>query len=79
MAKEELKGHIAAISTNVIFGLNIPVTKSLLSGWMTPMGYTLTRMIFGMVVFWLIGFFHKKEKVALKDLIMIFSADCWDL
>lgn len=72
MQKEEIKGHIAAITTNVIFGLNIPVTKSLLSGWMSPMGYTLTRMIFGMCMFWIIGLFQKKEKVLFKDLMIIF-------
>ncbi len=72
MIKEEIKGHVAAITTNVIFGLNIPITKSLLSGWMSPMGYTFTRMIFGMCMFWIISFFQKKEKVALKDLLMIF-------
>ncbi len=72
MIKEEIKGHVAAITTNVIFGLNIPITKSLLSGWMSPMGYTLTRMIFGMCMFWIISLFQKKEKVIIKDLIMIF-------
>jgi len=72
MIKEEIKGHIAAITTNVIFGLNIPITKSLLSGWMSPMGYTLTRMIFGMCMFWIISLFQEREKVAKKDLLMIF-------
>lgn len=72
MTGEEIKGHIAAIGTNVIFGLNIPVTKSLLSGWMSPMGYTLTRMLFGVTVFWVIGFFQKREKVPYRDLMMIF-------
>lgn len=72
MIKEEIKGHIAAITTNVIFGLNIPITKSLLSGWMSPMGYTLTRMLFGMSMFWTISLFQKKEKVIFKDLMMIF-------
>jgi drug/metabolite transporter (DMT)-like permease len=72
MVKEEIKGHVAAITTNVIFGLNIPITKSLLSGWMSPMGYTLTRMIFGMCMFWIISLFQKREKVILKDLMMIF-------
>lgn len=72
MIKEEIKGHVAAITTNVIFGLNIPITKSLLSGWMSPMGYTLTRMLFGMSMFWIISLFQKKEKVAKKDLLMIF-------
>lgn len=72
MIKEEIKGHVAAITTNVIFGLNIPITKSLLSGWMSPMGYTITRMIFGMCMFWIISLFQKKEKVAMRDLLMIF-------
>jgi len=72
MTGETLKGHIAAISMNVIFGLNIPVTKSLLSDWMSPMGYTLTRMLFGLTVFWIIGFFQKREKVPFKDLMIIF-------
>ena len=72
MIKEEIKGHVAAITTNVIFGLNIPITKSLLSGWMSPMGYTITRMIFGMCMFWIISLFQKREKVAKRDLLMIF-------
>jgi len=72
MIKEEIKGHVAPITTNVIFGLNIPITKSLLSGWMSPMGYTITRMIFGMCMFWIISLFQKREKVAKRDLLMIF-------
>ena len=49
MIKDNHKGILAAISANVIFGLNIPVTKSLVAHWMTPMGYTISRMFFGTV------------------------------
>jgi drug/metabolite transporter (DMT)-like permease len=64
-------GHGAAITANVIFGLNIPVTKALLTEWMSPLGYTTTRMIFGLIAFWMMSFFQKKEKVERRDLAVI--------
>lgn len=42
MNANKLKGHAAVLTANVIFGLNIPVTKFLLSGWMSPLGYMLS-------------------------------------
>lgn len=72
MIKERQQGLIAIFSANVIFGLNIPVTKSLVAHWMTPMGYTMTRMIFGAIIFWAIGSFLKREKVEGKDLLIVF-------
>ena len=71
ITKDEVKGHLAAMVTNVIFGLNIPVTKSLLCGWMSPMGYTLTRMLFGLSMFWAISLLRKKETVARRDMPVI--------
>jgi drug/metabolite transporter (DMT)-like permease len=73
MTASEIKGHMAALSANVIFGLNIPVTKALLGGWMTPMGYTLTRMLFGLVMFWSLGLFQSKEKVSFRYLLMMLA------
>jgi len=71
MTKDKLVGLGAALSANVIFGLNIPVTKILVAQWMTPMGYTATRMFFGAVVFWTIASAWNREKVAGKDLITV--------
>ncbi|MCB9276040.1 MAG: EamA family transporter [Lewinellaceae bacterium] len=73
MIKKKHRGIVAVISANTIFGLNIPVTKSLIAHWMTPMGYTITRMFFGTIIFWLIGSFFKKEKVAGRDLLMMMA------
>ncbi len=42
-----------------------------MADWMTPMGYTATRMIFGAIVFWAIGAFLKQEKVERKDLVVM--------
>src|SRR5699024_12800744 len=69
------KGVLAILCANTIFGLNIPVTKALVSGWMTPTGYTLVRMLFGAVVFWLIGARRKSEKVVWKDMLIMRSEE----
>ena len=72
---ENYKGHLAAIISNVLYGLNVSVTKSLYSAsWMTPIGYSLVRICFGMVMFWTISFFMPREKIAPKDWIIILSA-----
>lgn len=71
MEKEKRQGLIAILCANTMFGLNIPVTKSLMAGWMTPMGYTATRMIFGAIVFWGLGAFLKEEKIRGKDLLVV--------
>ncbi len=69
--KEKRQGLIAILCANTMFGLNIPVTKALMAGWMTPMGYTATRMIFGAIVFWSIGAFLRQEKVRGKDILVM--------
>lgn len=63
---------MAILAANVIFGLNIPVTKSLMAQWMTPQGYTITRILFGAVIFWVIASFFQREKVKRKDLLPLF-------
>lgn len=49
----------------------MPVGKHLLSGWISPVELTLSRILFGTIVFWIISFFTKKEKIPLKDLAII--------
>lgn len=70
MSKEKQQGLFAILTANTIFGLNIPVTRSLIAHWMTPMGYTMTRMCFGALIFWLISAFLKQDKVERKDLFI---------
>lgn len=67
----DYSGHLAALSANLIFGLNMPVTKALLDKWMTPVGYMMSRVLFAAVVFWGASFFVKKEKVSPRDLLII--------
>ena len=71
MTKDIFIGLGAAFSANFIFGLNIPVTKALVAHWMTPMGYTGTRMIFGALAFWTIAFLWNREKMRGEDLLIV--------
>lgn len=54
-------------AVTLIFGINIPLSKSLLPGWISPEGLTLSRILFGAAAFWLASLFIAKEKVQLKD------------
>lgn len=71
MNANKLKGHAAVLTANVIFGLNIPVTKFLLSGWMSPLGYMLSRTAVATLCFWAASLFAEKEKVSVRDLLLI--------
>jgi len=71
MDSNNVKGHAAVLMANVVFGLNVPVTKALLNHWMTPLGYMGTRSLFAMLLFWIIQCFTPKEHVEKKDLLLI--------
>ena len=72
MNKPKLQGHSAILIAGIIFGLNIPVTKTLLSsGFITPSAISLMRALFAGLAFWITSFFFEREKVAPKDLGML--------
>jgi len=74
MISDNLKGHLAAITTNVIFGLNISLTKALIvQSWIAPLGWTMTRMLFGFVMFWAFSFIVPSEKINFRDLLTLFA------
>lgn len=72
MTKEKWYGHLAILITNILFGLNIPLSKSLLSEWVTPMGLTWMRMAFAALAFWIASLFIRRERVTPKDLAILF-------
>ena len=72
MNKPKLQGHSAILIAGIIFGLNLPVTKTLLSlGIVTPSSLALLRALFACAAFWITSFFFDREKVAPKDLGML--------
>lgn len=72
MTKQKWQGHLAILTTNLIFGLNTPIAKTIVPEWISPFALTLVRMSFATLIFWSVGLFAKKEKVRTRDLVTIF-------
>ena len=79
MEKNKLNGHIAMFSANVIFGLNIPVSRTLMPEILSPYTLTFFRLGGGMLLFWIASVFVKKEHVPAKDLFLLFFASLFAL
>lgn len=63
-------GHITMFSVATMFALNIPIGKYLLSNFISPFGYTLARVLFATIAFWIASLFIR-EKVAPKDHLIL--------
>ncbi len=75
MKTNELKGHLAMLGANVMWGLMAPVSKFVLqSGPVNAVALTTFRMVGAMVLFWTASLFMKKEPVPGRDLIKLFFA-----
>lgn len=61
------------LAAMIAFGLNIPINKYLYQTEMlSPMAVVVLRMSFAALVFWLISFFTRKEKVEKRDMLILF-------
>ena len=63
---------MAIFAANILFGINIPIAKTLMPEWIDPVGLTFLRMSFGALAFWLVSVFTLNEKVSKKDLLILF-------
>ena len=79
MTREKWQGHIAILMTNVIFGLNTSIAKTLVPEWIHPFALTLVRMSCATLIFWSISLFLPREKVSFKDLTILFFAALFGL
>ena len=72
---KNLRGHLFALSANVMWGLMSPVAKFVMvGGAVTPLVVTDLRITGAMVLFWIASFFQKPERVAPKDLLKLLGA-----
>ena len=72
---EKLKGHLAMLGANTMWGLMAPVAKLVLAGGIvTPLLLTDFRIIGAAVLFWTTSVFTAKEKVAPLDLLLLAGA-----
>lgn len=79
MERNKLNAHIAIFVANLIFGLNNPISRSLMPGIIDPIALTYFRLAGGALLFWVSVFFVKYEKVPLRDIVLLFFAAIFSL
>lgn len=75
MSKSAVAGHMSMFLANASWGLMSPIAKIVMAGG-TVTSLVLTDMrIFGaMILFWIVSFFRKPERVAPHDMLKLFGA-----
>ncbi len=73
MSDKNVRGHLCALSANVMWGLMSPIGKAALV-FFTPIMLTSFRMVGACIAFWILSLFTKKEKIERKDRLRIFLA-----
>ena len=72
---EKIKGHLAMLGANSMWGLMAPTAKLVLAaGLVTPLLLTDFRIIGAALLFWLTSAFTPKERVAPFDLLLLAGA-----
>ena len=63
------KGSLSLLTARVLSGLNVNAMGYLLPLWIAPLSCVTVRLVFGAVMFWIIGMFmkHEPEEVVVKD------------
>src|ERR1035437_1828019 len=79
MENKKLTGHIALLSANIIFGMNNPISRTLMPEILSPYSLTFFRLAGGMLLFWILSLFVKTEKVPAKDILLLFCASFFAL
>jgi drug/metabolite transporter (DMT)-like permease len=72
MNDKNIKGHAALLVAYVIFGLNTPLSKAILThGEISAIALTFYRFAGAAALFWLASLFTKKENVCIRDVILL--------
>lgn len=75
MSRYTVIGHISMFLANASWGLMSPIAKIVMvSGAVTSLVLTDMRIFGAMVLFWIISFFKKNERVAPRDMAKLFGA-----
>jgi drug/metabolite transporter (DMT)-like permease len=65
---KDSKAHIALFVAQVIYALNYSIAKDLMPDHLKPLTLVLLRITGACILFWLLSFFTKNEKVEKSDL-----------
>lgn len=70
-----LKGHLAMLGANTMWGLMAPIAKIVMTaGVVTPLLMTNFRIFGAAILFWCTSLFMTPEKVSRKDLLLLAGA-----
>ncbi len=75
---KNVKGHLLALTANVMWGLMAPIGKSALQEF-SAMSLTTFRMVGAAIAFWLLSLFCKHEQVSRRDMLRIACASLFAL
>ncbi|NDI99996.1 DMT family transporter [Flavobacterium sp. LaA7.5] len=73
MSKRNL-ALVAATIVSVIYGVTFTIAKDVMPAYISPFGFIVVRVGISAVLFWLVGLFAAKEKIALNDFPRIVAA-----
>lgn len=76
---KKTQGHIAIFTASLIFGVNLPLTKTILPLFIDAQMMTLFRVSGAAILFWCVSLFVKKEPVPYKDLLLMFAASMFGI
>jgi len=79
MERKKRNAHIAILAANLLFGLNNPISRSLMPNIIDPIALTYFRLLGGAILFWASALVFKVEKVSPKDLMLLFFAAFFSL
>ncbi len=65
---------LLATITAIIYGVSFTVAKEVMPAYIKPFGFILLRVVGATILFWIAGFFIKREKITPKDYLHIFVA-----
>ncbi len=75
MNTAKMKGHLAMLAANSMWGCMAPLAKFvMMGGAVSSLVMTDLRVFGAMVLFWIFSFFRKPEHVGHKDLMKLFGA-----
>ena len=70
-----MKGHLAMLVANIAWGLMAPLSKSIMMfGAIGYLSLVSFRLAGAAIAFWIASFFIKREKVPLRDKLLMFVA-----
>jgi drug/metabolite transporter (DMT)-like permease len=73
----KLKGHLAMLSANSMWGLMSPIAKIVMgAGVITPLLMSDFRIFGAAILFWILSAFTKREHVPAGDLLRLAGAGC---